>query len=417
MTIHHHHHAPWTRPLALATTLGILALGGCLAQGDPQDEDLEEADRLGPGASVVYDGAEGKGSALDPSVCTAHGYKDSGEKTFAGNKAQRFELRPGDSKCKNKYRSELQVNDIDRGVDYWYGFALYIPNAVPANEGFTFWQIHGRKDDCENYRNPPASLALTDGQFLRVAHTWDNKKCSSNNGPKNNRDQVTIGEISRNQWQEYVIHLRMDEGGDGVFEIWQDGVQVYDFEGPVGFNDNQDPYVKWGMYSYNSPVASKAVTYMDEIRFVRNGSYADVSPSRGSNNLVNLAPGSIAKGPSNTQAANPAEHLIDDDPSTHWSAQGFSKDVRIDLGEVSTIRRLRLAPYNNRPYRYVIHTRKNSNQSWNKILDRSNNSKWSSEFVDDITPTDARYVRLRVLGVAGDVTTWASIKELEILGD
>lgn len=417
MTTHHDHHAPRTRRIALTMTLGLLALGGCLAQGDSLDEDLEGGDRLGPGASLFYDGTEGKGSAIDPSVCTAHGYSDSGQKTFGGNKAQRFELRPGDPKCKNKYRSELQVNEIEVGVDYWYGFALYVPSSVPANEGFIFWQIHGRKDDCESYRNPPAALALSDGEFLKISHTWDNKKCSSDGGPKNNKTQVTAADISRDQWHEYVIHLRMDHGGDGHFEVWQDGDLVYDFEGRVGFNDTKKPYVKWGMYSYNSPVKSKAVTYMDEMRIVENGSYADVSPSGGSTDLINLAPGSTAKGPDNTQAENPAEHLIDDDPSTRWSAQGFSKDVRIDLGSVSTLRRLRLLPHQDRPYRYVIHARKNTNQSWKKIVDRSDNSTWASAFVDDIAPTDARYVRLRVLGVAGDVTTWASIKELEILGD
>ena len=170
------------------------------------------------------------------------------------------------------------------------------------------------------------------------------------------------------------------------------------------------------MYSYNSPVDSKSVVYFDEMRIVEDGTYDDVDPS-GSVELVNLALGSDVSGPANTQADNPVTNLVDGESSTRWSAQGFPKTVKIDLGSVSTIQKARLVPHQDRAYRYQIHARKKTSEGWTKIVDRSNNDTWGSEFIDSFSPMDARYVRLKVLGVDGDVTSWSSVRELEILGE
>jgi hypothetical protein len=115
---------------------------------------------------------------------------------------------------------------------------------------------------------------------------------------------------------------------------------------------------------------------------------------------------------SSQQTGNEAVRAVDRDVSTLWSASGFPPSVTVDLGSTQTVGSTMVVPYRDRAYRYRIES-STDRVTWRLLVDRSTNTTRGSQPVD-VAAVQARYVRLSVLGVSGDPTTWASIHEFAV---
>ena len=71
-----------------------------------------------------------------------------------------------------------------------------------------------------------------------------------------------------------------------------------------------------------------------------------------------------------------------------------------------------MVPYADRAYRFRIESSTDKN-TWQQLVDKTSNTTQGS-ILNDFATARARYVRLTVVGVSGDSTTWASIQEFAV---
>jgi hypothetical protein len=56
-----------------------------------------------------------------------------------------------------------------------------------------------------------------------------------------------IGPVVRNQWYNFVYHVKWSSGADGFFDAWVNGVQKMSYRGPTLYS-GQGVYLKLGNY-------------------------------------------------------------------------------------------------------------------------------------------------------------------------
>ena len=114
------------------------------------------------------------------------------------------------------------------------------------------------------------------------------------------------------------------------------------------------------------------------------------------------------------QVGNEARRVNDGSVLTRWSASEFPKAATIDLGSAQSIGSSMVVPYLDRAYRYRVESSLDK-ATWKLLVDQSSNTTKGTR-VDDFRtgPVSARYVRLSVLGVSADPTTWVSIQEFAV---
>jgi rhamnogalacturonyl hydrolase YesR len=114
------------------------------------------------------------------------------------------------------------------------------------------------------------------------------------------------------------------------------------------------------------------------------------------------------------QTGNEARRVDDGDVTTRWSASGFPQSVVVDLGSAQPIGNSMVVPYLDRAYRYRIEASGNQS-SWQLLVDQTTNTSTGTRLDDFAQGTvTARYVRLTVVGVSNDPTTWVSIQEFAV---
>jgi rhamnogalacturonyl hydrolase YesR len=117
---------------------------------------------------------------------------------------------------------------------------------------------------------------------------------------------------------------------------------------------------------------------------------------------------------SEEQSSNPASNLTDGNINNRWSAQGFPQWVELDLGSVKSINRIHLFPYQYRAYKYKIEIKSAAGESYTTVVDRTKNTDWGGAITNIFSTTDARFVRLSVVGAHDYDGEWVSINELKI---
>lgn len=127
------------------------------------------------------------------------------------------------------YRAEIREHpsDVDYpvGTEQWWGFDYkfgddYVPDELP----WILWQTHG------SFSNPASPMTN-----LQLAPTNYNGSVNPvgelfvvNNTPATGRKFTPVGIIPKaGQTLKIVIHLVWGDEGNGLYEVWIDGVQVY----------------------------------------------------------------------------------------------------------------------------------------------------------------------------------------------
>ena len=215
----------------------------------------------------------------------------------------RTELTGG--KILNQERSNLKI-----GSEYWIGFAVFLPSAWQKDPSGTeiLWQLHGRPDSGESWRNPPMSLS-TDGEYWFFTRKWSSLKLI-----KTKSDRMTsrtvLGRVEKDKWVEFVFHIKISYSDDGLIEIWVNGEKRKAMRGGNTYNDDVGPYMKFGIYKSSwgqrpkwesnlangrwpkGPVASgfsKRLYYFDELRIGdQYESYGSVAPNCGNSSRTSV---------------------------------------------------------------------------------------------------------------------------------
>lgn len=120
---------------------------------------------------------------------------------------------------------------------------------------------------------------------------------------------------------------------------------------------------------------------------------------------------------SNNEDGNPGSRIVDGSLSgdSRWSAHLFPQEATLDLGATYRLVQAEVYPYVDRPYRYEILASSNG-VNYTQIVNRLNNNDGGNVISDLFAPVNARYVRIRVVGVAGDITEWSALRELRLFG-
>jgi hypothetical protein len=209
------------------------------------------------------------------------------------SRAGRYSLRTSLDRRSDpvSYRTEVSGPRAEVGEEYWYGFSVFLPEDYVSDR---VWEIvaqwHGVPDfeTGETWRNPVMALSTTGGRWSWVSR-WDAKRNTFESGKRQYGGTRTydLGPYERGVWTDWVVHVKWSYRTDGVLEIWQNGRQVIDQEGPNAFNDAHGPFFKMGLYKgWRDPnrrgdAVSRRVLYHDEFRMGgAEASYADVAPGR-----------------------------------------------------------------------------------------------------------------------------------------
>lgn len=201
----------------------------------------------------------------------------------AGKAALRFELRSTDSKL--GYRTELgQKPGTEK--EGWYGFSNYFPgDFVKDPMGETIAQFHSHPDLAkgESWRGPVFALFIEkDVYYLDLRN--DANAVTTGVLPVT---RIELGPVTKDVWNDWVIHAKWAWDNTGVLEIWRDKKLILSRKNlPNCYNDATTPYLKiglskWGWGQKVTPGIDKRVYYIDELT-IGNGSssFASVDPAR-----------------------------------------------------------------------------------------------------------------------------------------
>ncbi len=189
----------------------------------------------------------------------------------ADNLVVRFELRQGDPKVNLGYRAELSEYAFKAPLhtDLWYAFRTFIPESWPNQDVrclIAQWHAWHDWPWGEALRSPVLGIEYRDSAFLiRLCHS-DVKIQTDNSLRSNNKTVLYISDeyAQKGTWHNFVINVRWSPQEDGYLNIWIDGHQVVQYQGPIGYNDALGPYFKMGIYRDDVP--DPFVLYHDAYR-------------------------------------------------------------------------------------------------------------------------------------------------------
>jgi hypothetical protein len=182
-----------------------------------------------------------------------------------GKYAARFELRAGDD-TGDGVRAELkEMHFAPLGREIWYSFSTFIPPDFPIVDTYTvISQWHASEDPGENAasRSPVLAHRYGEGTFVIDIRFSSTKIQRVNDGASKVLYQQK--DFPKGVWHDFVYRVRWSYRSDGFVECWLDGKRIIDYQGPVGYNDNDGPYFKFGLYHQDGE--RPFVVYHDEYR-------------------------------------------------------------------------------------------------------------------------------------------------------
>ncbi len=200
-----------------------------------------------------------------------------------GNAAGRFQINNDDPKIWSATRSELSQSQSTARAEGWYGFSQYFPDTYvfdSSGEVITQWHDQEDKNLGEQADRSPSNAIIASDDKLKWMIRWDADRIMDS-GTSDGLIYLDLGKIPKNQWVDWVVHIKYSHTNTGILEVWMDGEKVIDRQNmPNAYNDAAYPYLKFGLYKWNWGTAtSKRVMYFDEVRVGdENSSYDEVKP-------------------------------------------------------------------------------------------------------------------------------------------
>ncbi len=160
-----------------------------------------------------------------------------------GSKAVCFTVK----RAPNSFRSEISLPHEEGFQERWYAARILIPEEWifdPLKASDIVIQWHGIPG---NWKPTHPNLAISvsnDQWFIKQSYG------SPQTGPT--RNSVRLDEpVQRGVWVSWIIHAKWSPGEDGILQVWRDGKQVMDSQGPNVYGSigvEYTPYMKTGIY-------------------------------------------------------------------------------------------------------------------------------------------------------------------------
>ena len=203
-----------------------------------------------------------------------------------GAKAVKFEIREGQPLVGSlkRVRSEVTVikpqeDDWWPGRDIWYAFSALFPTVgmeddPNSHESITQWYEDGDEDCVLKVRNGRLYFACIQPNSL--TELLYDMFGAANAAPTTSTSTVanSFTAIPRDQWHNFVFHFIHSQNGDGLVEIWRDGVKIQTINGR-NMHSAVLPKCKIGLYKSDytehigRSIRPKRVVYFDNIRILK----------------------------------------------------------------------------------------------------------------------------------------------------
>jgi len=219
-------------------------------------------------------------------ICRPDALTITREVARKGKGSARFEFAKTDVLNYDGYvRAEIhQGSETDN--ERWYGFSNYLPADFGPDElaeNIAQWHEIPDWDLGENWRSPPIAMGiLKDRYYVKVL--WAAAPVNSNR-TKDGEKVIDLGPVDKQQWNDWVFHIRFSWKEDGILEVWKNKEKVLSMQGPNSFNDKYYPYFKIGIYKWgwkgwaSYSQEDKRVLFYDEVRIGNQfSSLEEVSP-------------------------------------------------------------------------------------------------------------------------------------------
>lgn len=152
-------------------------------------------------------------------------------------------------------RAELKEQfTASTGQSYRYSFSSFIPTDFPIQDNrlvIAQWRATDDPEEEGAARSPLLAVRYQDGT-LRVTLRHSAERIQKENDGK----QVILYEqknFPKGIWHDFVFHVKWSYQSDGFVQGWIDGRLVINYRGPVGYNDQEGPKFKFGLYRDNVP--------------------------------------------------------------------------------------------------------------------------------------------------------------------
>jgi len=183
--------------------------------------------------------------------------------TVAGVNAVRLHTEPGDNNVsgsgsseRNDLTSSQATTDGYQGREHWWAHSVLFPNDYvdpPESTGST-WNF-GVVADFHNTSSGAGQANFQVNAMPVTAISPDRMTGLSFQiayGTQSSPTKVKypIGPIVRNQWYNFVYHVKWSSGSDGYFDAWVNGVQKMSYRGPTLYAGQG---VYWKLANYHTP--------------------------------------------------------------------------------------------------------------------------------------------------------------------
>lgn len=194
-------------------------------------------------------------------------------------KAIKFTLRKGGI----ENRSEIGTDRRTMPKEPWVGFSVMFPDDyVIEKQDLCFTQMQAFPDPGERFGNPPFAIYTRNGRIYVDTRTDTTAFNRTKVLPVNNH--WDIGPLITGKWMNIVYHIKWNYAGQGLVEVWINDKKVIDAANiSVGYNDQANPYFKFGIYEYNiaaSDVPARTIYFANTRVGNEKATYEDVYPDR-----------------------------------------------------------------------------------------------------------------------------------------
>jgi hypothetical protein len=191
----------------------------------------------------------------------------------AGSRGVRLQTQPGDSAVSGSDTWERDDLTLDQstsgcyaGAEQWWSHSLFFPSDyVVSSQGNVVAAFHHTGGEGQaNFQ----ILAMPDG--LRFTGAGGSTIATNSRSP--GYHSTMLGQLVKNQWYDFVYHVKWSSGSDGFMFAWVNGVQKMAYRGPTLYT-GQGCYLKLANYHGATGTAISLV----HDRVVRGKSAAAVS--------------------------------------------------------------------------------------------------------------------------------------------
>jgi hypothetical protein len=268
-----------TTTTVLALSIGFLTAPEFGIAAEPEAVESPMLFSSGFESGTLVDGQGWNISGNAPKITTKY--------VREGNFAIESYLNRTTSSTSNRTEVRAKAPDAKVGQEYWYGFSVFFPEPYVADN---IWEIVGQwhripdPGDDTSGLNPPISIEINNGNW-RFISRYSTAQPTTEASRKTAFDKL-LGPVEGGKWHDWVVHVKWSATlGEGLLQVWKNGVKVVDITGPNCYNDAVAPYFKMGIYKGWSDrisptgIVSERRFYHDSFRMAgAGGSYAAVSP-------------------------------------------------------------------------------------------------------------------------------------------